>query len=251
MVKSEAKFALHCQLYEDAARLELPVSSPTQQARLLRYLSDAYTAFLGELTPEDTALAETVKRGIQDMARLRKTALGASLKDKVETCYASAASPMCKQAEAVSALSSMQPCRVHSVCSLEKSEQDTLPIIPEAEFTNDGWQPLYLHPDKDSGQRVNQHEFRCQWERQMTPLHRMQWGRSSSQNSFETTSIPSPPRSSADEDERGEERKSSQPRGERTSDWTKVPSKLRSSMQVLLIRVPDNKASRTSRLRAS
>eukprot|EP00931_Biecheleriopsis_adriatica_P110595 TRINITY_DN84888_c0_g1_i1.p1 TRINITY_DN84888_c0_g1~~TRINITY_DN84888_c0_g1_i1.p1 ORF type:complete len:248 (+),score=54.89 TRINITY_DN84888_c0_g1_i1:51-794(+) len=71
-VQSQATLTVHCALKENPLHFELALSSLDQQDQLLRLLSDAYTGFLKELTPDDSALAETVKIGIEGMAQLRQ-----------------------------------------------------------------------------------------------------------------------------------------------------------------------------------
>eukprot|EP00931_Biecheleriopsis_adriatica_P040380 TRINITY_DN23140_c0_g1_i1.p1 TRINITY_DN23140_c0_g1~~TRINITY_DN23140_c0_g1_i1.p1 ORF type:complete len:237 (-),score=38.82 TRINITY_DN23140_c0_g1_i1:52-681(-) len=71
-VKSQATLAVHCEFGENPFRFELPVTSLDQQIQLLHHLTDAYTSFLKELTPDDSALVEMVKTGIEGMAQLSK-----------------------------------------------------------------------------------------------------------------------------------------------------------------------------------
>eukprot|EP00931_Biecheleriopsis_adriatica_P024452 TRINITY_DN15234_c0_g2_i1.p1 TRINITY_DN15234_c0_g2~~TRINITY_DN15234_c0_g2_i1.p1 ORF type:complete len:232 (-),score=58.41 TRINITY_DN15234_c0_g2_i1:44-739(-) len=67
---SQATFSVNCEFGDSAFHFELPVARPDQQVQLLRYLSDAYTGFLQELKPEDSALCEMVEDGIKGMAQL-------------------------------------------------------------------------------------------------------------------------------------------------------------------------------------
>eukprot|EP00931_Biecheleriopsis_adriatica_P099278 TRINITY_DN7369_c0_g2_i1.p1 TRINITY_DN7369_c0_g2~~TRINITY_DN7369_c0_g2_i1.p1 ORF type:complete len:270 (+),score=52.66 TRINITY_DN7369_c0_g2_i1:65-811(+) len=68
---TQPNFALFCEFGGKTLCFELTVTSPDEQMKLLRNVSDAYCDFLEELKPEDGALADMVEKGIEDMSRLK------------------------------------------------------------------------------------------------------------------------------------------------------------------------------------